>query len=179
MNAYLLHTGKQRWVEKSPSNVRHLNLLRRLFPDALFLHCIRDGRDAVCSLVEQKQFRSRSRRVPPHVEATITWRRDVRLGQGWAVELGSAYREVRYEELVSEPESTIAGILEFLGEPWEDDVLEFYRHRHDWTIDGQQIERPVEAGSVGRWRRDMRLRHRLIFWLLAGRELRRTGYSWR
>ena len=179
MNAYLLHTGKPRWVEKSPSNVRHVGLIRQLFPDALVLHCIRDGRDAVCSLVEQQWFLSRSRRVPRHVEATIAWSHAVQRGRAWAEELGSAYREVRYEELVAEPESTIAGVLEFLGEPWEDRVLEFHRYPHDWTIDGQRIERPIGTESVGRWKRDMGPHHRLLFRLLAGRELRRAGYSWK
>ena len=42
--------GKSRWAEKTPLNVRHLGWIYRHFPNARFIHVIRDGRDVACSL---------------------------------------------------------------------------------------------------------------------------------
>ena len=38
--------ARQRWGDKTPMYMQNLHLLERLFPDALFVHLIRDGRDA-------------------------------------------------------------------------------------------------------------------------------------
>ena len=45
------HSGKPRWAEKTPHNVVFMRELGQIFPDAQFLHVIRDGRDVGCSLV--------------------------------------------------------------------------------------------------------------------------------
>ncbi|MBA2741619.1 MAG: sulfotransferase, partial [Actinobacteria bacterium] len=46
--AYAAKAGKPRWGDKTPAYMRYLPLLDRLFPDALYVHLIRDGRD--CAL---------------------------------------------------------------------------------------------------------------------------------
>src|SRR5919198_3172950 len=48
---YAEEQGKPRWGDKTPMYMRHLLLLRRLFPDARYVHLIRDGRDAAISFL--------------------------------------------------------------------------------------------------------------------------------
>jgi hypothetical protein len=174
MRAYLERTGKRRWVEKTPSNVFHFVYLRRLYPEARFVHCVRDGRDAVCSLLGTTWFRPRWR--PRALAATLKWLLAVRIGRASARRLAGAYLEVRYESLVDDPERTLRAVLEFVGESWDDAVLGFHAHPHDWTDGGQQVTRPISSSSVGRWQRDMPRRQQLLFRLLAGRTLARLGY---
>ena len=40
---YQLRQGKQRWAEKTPGNIFHIDYLFRLFPRAQFLHMLRDA----------------------------------------------------------------------------------------------------------------------------------------
>ena len=49
--AYAAERGKPRWGDKTPLYMQHLPLLERLFPDALFVHLVRDGRDAALSFL--------------------------------------------------------------------------------------------------------------------------------
>src|SRR5688572_368462 len=49
--AYAAERGKPRWGDKTPLYMQHLPLLERLFPDASFVHLIRDGRDAALSFL--------------------------------------------------------------------------------------------------------------------------------
>src|SRR5215470_8844570 len=48
--AYAARHGKARWGDKRPAYALHAGVLLRLFPDAQFLHLVRDGRDCVASL---------------------------------------------------------------------------------------------------------------------------------
>ena len=48
---YAEERGKARWGDKTPMYMQNLRLLERLFPDALFVHLIRDGRDAAMSFL--------------------------------------------------------------------------------------------------------------------------------
>ena len=49
--AYALEHGKPRWGDKTPAYMRYLGLLERLFPDALYVHLVRDGRDCALSFL--------------------------------------------------------------------------------------------------------------------------------
>src|SRR6478672_7956226 len=48
---YAQHEGKPRWGDKTPLYMQHLPLLERLFPDGLWVHLVRDGRDAALSFL--------------------------------------------------------------------------------------------------------------------------------
>ena len=48
--------GKKRWAEKTPNNVYCIEQILNLFPDAKFVHMIRDGRDVVLSLHQGREF---------------------------------------------------------------------------------------------------------------------------
>ena len=49
--AYAAERDKARWGDKTPLYMQHLDLLERLFPDARYVHLIRDGRDAALSFL--------------------------------------------------------------------------------------------------------------------------------
>jgi hypothetical protein len=175
-DAYLRRVGKPRWVEKTPANVHHVDLLLRLFPQGLFIHCVRDGRDAVCSLLAADWYRPR---LPwPFLRAVVTWVRAVEAGRKASRVLGPKYFEVRYEDLVRSPEPVLRDVLEFAGEPWEAGVLAYDRRPHDWSTLGQTIDRPVFETSIGRWRRELTPFEVRLFRRLAGPTLARLGYAW-
>ena len=67
---------------------------------------------------------------------------------------------MRYESLVDDTEQTLREVLDFLGEPWHNDVLRYYLKARSATPDvtcasDQQVREPIYATSVGRWRHDM------------------------
>src|SRR3712207_2484896 len=52
---YAADRGKSRWGDKTPMYMQYLPLLERLFPGALFVHLIRDGRDAAVSFLSMPE----------------------------------------------------------------------------------------------------------------------------
>jgi hypothetical protein len=124
--------GKARFVNKHPRNSVRIGFLDRVFPDALFIHVIRDGRAVASSMLQQ--IRSRPRRQhtpfggfckPPHwrkwlrddeVEQTaIQWREIVRYVRGLGAALGTRYHEIRYEDFCEDPRERCRQLFEFAG----------------------------------------------------------------
>ncbi|HEX9141387.1 MAG TPA: sulfotransferase, partial [Gaiellaceae bacterium] len=110
---YAEERGKERWGDKTPMYMQNLHLLERLFPDALFVHLIRDGRDAATSFLSMpKGLMTETWMQPESVaEFACQWRAEVKAARrlGWRVG-GSRYLEVRYEALVQDVEMVLRRI---------------------------------------------------------------------
>lgn len=165
--------GAQRWLEKSPENIRRIDYLFRLFPDAQFIHMIRDPRDTLASMKEQAATHK------PYWDkftAEITgpeWIRCIECGERWQ-DHPEQYIEVHYEELVSDPETAIRGVLDFLHEPWDDRILSLDGEL-DKGKDGHE-HTAVFASSVGRWARNLTDEEIMTLEAAAGTAMSRLGY---
>jgi Sulfotransferase family len=105
--AWARREGKPWWGDKTPGNIRHLDWLAAMFPEARFVHILRDGRDAAASYAEEFGLA-----LPLAIRR---WRHRVRMGRAAGEALGPArYRELRYEALVGDPEPTIRELCDFL-----------------------------------------------------------------
>lgn len=126
--AYLARRSKHRWAEKTPGYTFHLDFIGALFPDAQYVHLIRDGRDVVASFRDRWGYRAGLR------AANSVWRESVRRARTFAERLPEGrYHELRYEALVAEPENEMRALLAFLGEAWDPQVLRYDEVPHDTT----------------------------------------------
>ena len=115
---YAAGQGKVRWGDKRPSYFRNVELLRALFPDAQFVHLVRDGRDCVASLKRMRWWRQGT------VGAVATWVHAVDCARDAARWLPpGAFHEVRYEDLVEDPRRELEALCAFLGEDFEEAML--------------------------------------------------------
>ena len=105
---YAARFGKSRWGDKTPLYCYELETIRRVLPEARFIHLIRDGRDAALSL--RKLWFS-----PGQDIATIAgdWQQRVRAGRQGGAEV-EHYLEVRYENLVSDPGRELRRVCDFI-----------------------------------------------------------------
>lgn len=175
--------GKALAGEKTPDYVRHIPLLADLFPDARFVHLVRDGRDVALSL---QQWASPSRgpgrfglwQAEPVATSALWWERFARDGRRAGRELpADRYREVRYEDLVADPTAEAKRIVSFLELAWNDAVVNFHVGRHR-AVPGQSAKKAWMPPTSGLrdWRRDMDERSRLLFEAVAGATLEDFGY---
>jgi hypothetical protein len=113
-----LAQGKRRWGNKTPKALLHIAELALVYPDAQFIHVIRDGRDSASS---QARLSHRSL-----VEGALLWRTGMRTGRRAGSRLGpDRYLEIRLEELLSSPERQIREMCAFLGEDFDQSLLHF------------------------------------------------------
>ncbi|MFE3447597.1 sulfotransferase family protein [Nonomuraea sp. NPDC059194] len=106
--------GKARWGDKRPSYVKQVDMLVRLFPDAQFVHLIRDGRDCVSSLKEMPWFTHSS------FHAMSTWAEAIDAGRRLRkIMPEDSYYELRYEDLTDDPSTELKKLCHFLDEDFE------------------------------------------------------------
>lgn len=112
--AYARRFGKVRWGDKRPSYFRQAGTLLRMFPDAQFVHLVRDGRDCVASLMEMPWYDK------DVYHAISAWRESIDRGRRLAERLGpDSYYELQYERLVADPADELARLCGFLGEDFD------------------------------------------------------------
>ena len=174
--------GKQRWGDKTPMYMQNLRLLERLFPDALFVHLIRDGRDAATSFLAMPEGLMTETWMQPHtaVDFACQWRAEVaaarRLGRRVG---GQRYLEVRYEDLVADVDSALSGICTFAGLPHEPGMADYAGSVDVSAKPHQQsLSRPPTPG-LRDWRTQMAPEDVVAFEHVAGDLLRELGYETR
>ncbi|MEV0581670.1 sulfotransferase [Nonomuraea sp. NPDC050310] len=115
---YAERFGKARWGDKRPSYVKQVDLLRRLFPDAQFIHLVRDGRDCVSSLKEMPWYTADS------FHAMATWIEAIDHGAKLKKSLpADTYYELRYEDLTDATDVEMKKLCDFLGEEFDPSVI--------------------------------------------------------
>jgi len=125
---YATERGKARWGDKTPMYMQNLRLLERLFPDALFVHLIRDGRDAALSFLSMpKGVMTETWMQPRHAAGfACQWRTEVKAARRLGRRVGGErYLEVRYEDLVGEVEPVLRRISEFARIPYEPAMADY------------------------------------------------------
>ncbi len=144
----LARNGKARWAEKDPTYTLHLPFIEELFPNALYVHLLRDGHDVVASFRERWGYKSAAR------AARTEWARYVSAARDLGRRLPEdRFLELRYEELVTDPETQGQRLFAFLGEPWQPEVLEFDPSQHAATeryqwFSAQQREAGGEDSTI-------------------------------
>jgi hypothetical protein len=173
--------GKRLAGDKSPAYVRSLPTLHALWPEAKFVHIIRDGRDVCLSVLDWQQGVPRfpTWEEDPVTTTAVWWEWNVRLGRESGQELGpDLYCELRYEALMADPERECAQLCAFLEIPADDAMLRFHegRMREDPRLDAKKAWRPVTAG-VRNWRDQMAPADVSRFEAAAGPLLDELGYA--
>lgn len=177
--SYAEARGKSRYGDKTPAYMQRLPLLDAVFPGAQYVHIVRDGRDAGISfmaMTRKPRFNAgRARRLP---EFACAWRLEVEGARRFGASLGPGrYLEVRYEDLVAEPEARLRQVCGFLGLGWEPAMLDYHR-----SVDVARLAdhpRLAEPPSVGlrRWREEMAPGDQELFEAIAGGTLSVLGYE--
>jgi hypothetical protein len=176
--------GKRLVGDKTPRYVRHVANLHDLWPEAKFVHLIRDGRD-VCSSVlnwdkgNRAVIRMSTWEQDPVSTTALWWEQLVRLGREDGTALGpQLYHELRYEALVSEPVKTCEALCAFLGVPYDERMLRFHegRTRDDPALDAKHAWRPVTQG-LRTWRSEMTHEDLERFEAAAGELLDELDYA--
>lgn len=169
------HGDAPRWGDKTPPNTEYLGLIEKTFPDARYVHVLRDGVDVVGSLLRTGMSRSLH-------EAAGLWVRRVTAARELTRRRPDQCIEVRYEELVNHPDGTMKRVCDFLGLAWAsshidrtDHVKEMGdvpRYQHH-----EAVERPVNRDAIGKARQGLDPETRKELGALMNETLGRFGYD--
>jgi hypothetical protein len=140
--------GKARWADKSPDYALMLEYVDHLYPHSQIIHIVGDPRDVIDAW--RRFYGARS-----VLRAAKAWVRYVGSAHEFARrQLEHRVLEVKYEDLVRDPEQTLRKLFAWLGEPWEETVLRFYERQHRVAAapvghDDRGEGRAISAESIG------------------------------
>ncbi|HSG13326.1 MAG TPA: sulfotransferase [Gaiellaceae bacterium] len=181
-STYAAKHGKPRWGDKTPMYMRHLGLIERLFPDAQYLHLIRDGRDAALAFLDMPEGVVTKTWAHPRDARGFAceWSTEVRRARALGQRLGpSRYLEIRYEDLVADTAGVVRSACAFAAIPFDTSMLA-YSEAVDVSEKPhhQRLLQPPTRG-VRDWRAQMSEPDVLAFEAIAGDLLGDLGYELR
>lgn len=154
---YSQSIGKKTWAEKTPGNITQLDRIFTRWPHAKFIHIIRDPRDVLASLRQNKKRDSVE-------EFSTLWSRFIGNAEEWKKKQGEyadKFLEVRYEKLVLIPHEVTEQIFLFLGIDWEDQVSYFEGKKEEHgmvlkltgkdSITLRRVQEPLTKKRIGIW----------------------------
>jgi Sulfotransferase family len=147
--------GVERWAESTPLHLLYLPQIKKLFPNALVIHIIRDGRDVTVSLnkinwIKPLPWDKKRKLLAP----ALFWRWIVSKGRKYGRRLGGDYMEVHFEDVVQKPEETLARIATFIDHDLDHDRIQqnalgtLRDPNSSFRGDGQE----VESNPIERWK---------------------------
>ena len=143
----------RRVTDKMPRNFFFAGLIRLALPEARIVHCVRDPLDT-CLSCFQIHFPDGQEFAYDLTDLGRYYRLYARLMDHWRALIGDGILDLRYEDLVTDPEPAMRRLLDFAGLEWEDACLDFHRSdRLVRTASAQQVRRPIYRTAVKRWQR--------------------------
>jgi hypothetical protein len=143
-----------RVIDKLPVNFRNMGLIHAALPGARFIHLERDPLDTCLSIYFQG-FSAAHPYATDFGDLAHYYQEYRRLMAHWRTVLPQeALLDVRYEDLVGDPEGWTRRMLSHIGLSWDPRCLEFHSiARPVLTASNWQVRQPIGKGSIGRWRR--------------------------
>ena len=149
LDDYAVAKGKTRWIDKTPSYIDILDFIDLLFgKECRYIMLYRHGLDVANSIATMHE---RDVLAGPAKRYADEYRQSPRLAFAhyWvdqceemlafeSAHSSQCYR-IYYERYATEPEKYLPPLFDFLGEPWEPEVLNFNKKQHDFGLQDSRI----------------------------------------
>ncbi len=175
LGLYAARNGARIIAEKTPAHITKIPRILDWYPDAKIVHIVRDGRDAVLSLLRAPWTHSNLRR---HAR---NWR--------WCIKRMARFRqryperilEIRYEELLMDTENTLRDVSNFIGVGFEPNQLQpgaaigpIPNWEAEWK---EKASAELDPSRIQAWKQDASVAQRWVMNSMMGRVLQENGYD--
>jgi hypothetical protein len=158
--------GATQVCEKTPTTAWQLPVLSRLYPDAHYIHIVRDGRDAALSLA---LTRGGDADLGDSAREWVSAVTAIRAASGDLPK----FREVRYEDLLADPAAIATQLWSWIGVPDSDEAMATLQQRA-----AQRVTPLPASGEIGieKWRSLPKVAQGVLE-AIEGPLLRELGYG--
>jgi hypothetical protein len=177
VTAYAEKVGRgqvTRWIDHTPGNVSRPMMLREMFPDASFVHLVRDGRAVAASVLPLDWGPNTT------LTAGSWWSERVTRGIAAEAIFGPDHSmRVRFEDLVVDPERTLRTICDMVGLDYDPRMTAgsgFDTPRYT-AAQHQLVGTPPDQRRLNAWRDALSARQIDVFERRAWQLLRLLGYE--
>jgi hypothetical protein len=165
------------WMCKSMANIHYADELEKYAVKPLYLHLFRDGRDVALSFKK----------------AIVGEKHMYHIAQQWKIEQDKSLQlfqklganrviQVRYEDLLSNPQNVLANLCQFIGTEYSDHALDYHQSTESKETANsglmwQNVVKPVLANNHTKFVQELSEEDILIFEQVAGDTLEALGYN--
>ena len=140
------------FTDKNLQNYKAVGLIRKALPHAKIIICRRNPMDNLWGCYRQ-YFADGLFFTYNQEELADVWNASNRLIQHWQANADDLYI-MEYETLISNPESSIRNLLEFVGLSWNPACLNFHENsRSVSTLSATQVRKPLTSSRLEQWKR--------------------------
>jgi sulfotransferase family protein len=179
-------------VDKTPRNTLRVPFVRAVFPEAKIIHIIRDGRDVACSLMPGIGGEDWMHLKPPSWRKLLSNHSGIeRCALAWKEVMEIAlddlsevpHLEVRYEQLLSQPQEISRRLLGYLGLRKHASVTAFCERIRNETGGSYHARHQIRwftndhAWRIGRWRQNLNKHQQQSACRVLAALLARLGYE--
>lgn len=171
---YAVSQNKDVWGDKTPSFFRMIPEISKIFPNAKFIHIIRDGRDLFLSW----------RKIDPTKKnisvVALEWLYKVKKANDDLNRFcKDRFISIRYEDLVQDPEKNINEVCKFIGIDYENEMMNYWKKSNQFIgkHHSDLIFRPVSSISTKKWKRELTKKEIRKFETITGSLLTTNDYE--
>lgn len=147
-----LQTSAPYFTDKMPANWSDILFIREILPQARFIEIRRNAMEC-CFSNYTHHFALAHAASFDLVHQARSYRDYVRLMDHLAKVAPDFISNVRYENLVADPEPVLRNTLDYLGLEWDQALLRFYESdRSVRTPSAEQVRRPLNRQGIGTWK---------------------------
>lgn len=166
--------------DKNPVYSDHAKLLVKLYPEAKYIHLIRDPRGQIASLQRQ---RFGNRLIPANVSR---WKRQQKQALKCSRMVDSNYVLIKYETFIIAPKDSLEKLCGFLAIPYLSEVFDYHKESekyvaeykgNEYTDDFRSSMEPINPLKAEEWKNTLRPNEIRIIESLCARQLKQFGYK--
>ena len=136
------------WGDKTPLNTLYINDIYEVFPKAKYIHIHRNPYDAIVSYVKSGRYKD-------YKNATIRWKNSIEIASNFGKNHPSSYFEIKYEDLVENPELYIKKTCGFLGIEFEKSMLQISKKSNNLgdvhlLKHHKNVMMPITTNNIGK-----------------------------
>ena len=180
-----LQKSCDRWGDKNNFHIHHIPTIKSIYPNAYFIHIVRDGRDVATSykrlnsaMIDHQYAPKLSGEIN---KIAIEWKSALeKINRDLSNVHSNQFSEIRFEDLLRDPEKQLERICAEIGEEYSSEMLNYYKKNElepeefmMWKEKTKEKPRPQE---IGKYKKELNLGEIHEFESVAGRCLMHYGY---
>lgn len=181
------HPDAKRWGDKNNYFLNHILEIDKIFPNAQYIHIIRDGRDVACSYKDMEHLKG-LKYAPnlPHGISEIAnqWKMNIsKIRESFDVLGWEKVIEIRYEDLTLNPQDILNKICDFLNITYSDEMLRFNENNKENELVPKEFDawksmnkEKLSSSRIQRWKDELTKEEILIFELKTTHILSKYNY---
>jgi hypothetical protein len=181
-------TGIEFWGDKNKLWKDKLGRIIHYYPEAFFIHLVRDGRDVACSFKDLAIKNSSSSYAPKLpveiIEIADRWKNNVGCIEAFLEDIPRAHTlTIRYEDLIMDAESNLKKITDILGISYSANMLNYQNPEFTEIMEPveflewkEKLNASPDEKNIGKYKTQLSQQDILLFEQYAGKELKKYEY---